>query len=170
MEEIKEVQPLGVELRWTARMIMAYINTTMEKELDQDLTGVEGMILGFIFRNQDRPLTSRDVIAHYRFSKAAVSETLHGLCQKGFIRMDVSPQDKRSKIIQLTPKGEKTHASFKVLFAKINDVIEKGLSEDDKKQIRQYLSIIRSNTAVPEDSQPVYPTDLGRIYEIHRKA
>ncbi len=143
--EQKEQHPLGAEIRHTGNAIKNYINNVLLAKLNEKLTGVEGMTMVFIFRHQGQDLSARDVMARFDVSKATVSQILHGIEKKGLIVMKPLKDDKRVKIIVLTAKGQKINEEFTTLFTEMNSKIEKGLTEDEKIQLRSTLLKMREN-------------------------
>jgi DNA-binding MarR family transcriptional regulator len=146
----QEPRPIGMEIRRTNRAISNYIERNLSEKLHLDLTGVEGLILSFIFRNQDKALTAKNIMERFNVSKATTSQSLNGLEKKGSIVMVSSKEDRRVKTILLTAKGKEENDLFRALFAEMNGEIEKHLTEEEKLTLRSILSRIREN--VGDDS------------------
>lgn len=142
---MNEEKPIGVEIRHTDNLIKAYIDQTLSSQLEERLTGIEGMTLGFIFHHQGVEIVAKDVMAHSKVSKATTSQTLAGLVKKGYIRMIPSKEDKRKKVITLTDKGEKVEMEFKTIFGAISAQVKKGISPEEDKTVREVLAKIRAN-------------------------
>jgi DNA-binding MarR family transcriptional regulator len=140
-----EEKPLGAEIRRTDHLIKAYIDQTLEEHLKEELTGIEGMTLGYIFHHQGQEIVAKDVMARSKVSKATTSQTLSGLEKKGYIRMVASPEDKRKKIITLTAKGEKVEAEFKEIFKEISARVKAGVTPEEEATVRSVLAKIRAN-------------------------
>lgn len=144
MDEEKE-KPIGAEIRCTDNLIKTFIDQTLENKLKDDLTGIEGMTLGFIFRHQNEEITAKEVMARSRTSKATTSQTLNGLVKKGYLKMESSSKDKRKKIITLTPKGVEMENEFKEIFKEISLTVKKGITEEEEKEVRAILKKIQAN-------------------------
>src|SRR5574344_954958 len=140
-----EEKPLGAEIRRTDHLIKAYIDQTLEEHLKEELTGIEGMTLGYIFHHQGQEIVAKDVMARSKVSKATTSQTLSGLEKKGYIRMVAAPEDKRKKIITLTAKGEKVEAEFKEIFKEISARVKAGVTPEEEATVRSVLAKIRAN-------------------------
>ena len=138
-------KPIGAEMRITSNAIKHYIDTTLDQNLDQRLTGIEGMTMGYLFHHQGGLITSKDITNNFKGAKATISQVLKGLVNKGYIRMVSTKKDKRIKSIEFTEKGKEIHIQFNELFAKINKRIEENISEEEKKQIRSIMKKIRDN-------------------------
>jgi MarR family transcriptional regulator, organic hydroperoxide resistance regulator len=147
---MNEEKPLGAEIRQTNNLIKAYIDKTLEEQIEEDLTGIEGMTLGYIFRHQDQEITAKDVMARSKVSKATTSQTLNGLEKKGYIQMLPTKGDKRKKVIRLTAKGEKVEAEFKEIFTGISARVKAGITPEEEAMLRNILKKIRENVSEEE--------------------
>jgi MarR family transcriptional regulator, repressor for mepA len=141
----KEEKPLGVEIRLTGNMIKNFIDQTIQANLKENITGIEGMVLGYIFHHDDHEITSKDVMERNRASKATTSQTLNNLAKKGYLAMSPSSIDHRKKIITLTPKGIEVENEFKEIFKEISIQVRKGITLEDEANVKRILKLIRSN-------------------------
>jgi MarR family transcriptional repressor of mepA len=136
---------LGFETRKLAHAIKLYVDTEVTQQLDVDLSGVEGMTLGYIFHHPDERVTAQSLMEHFKVKKAACSQLLHSLSKKGIIKMETDPSDKRVKRIVLTKKGKDVHAEFDRIFAKINSQIEKDITPEDRATFERVIGQIAAN-------------------------
>jgi MarR family transcriptional repressor of mepA len=136
---------LGFETRKLAHAIKLYVDTEVTQQLDVDLSGVEGMTLGYIFHHPDERVTAQSLMEHFKVKKAACSQLLHSLSKKGIIKMETDPSDKRVKRIVLTKKGKDVHAEFDRIFAKINAQIEKDITPEDRATFERVIGQIAAN-------------------------
>jgi MarR family transcriptional repressor of mepA len=136
---------LGFETRKLAHAIKLYVDTEVAQQLDVDLSGVEGMTLGYIFHHPDERVTAQSLMEHFKVKKAACSQLLHSLSKKGIIKMETDPSDKRVKRIVLTKKGKDVHAEFDRIFAKINSQIEKDITPEDRATFERVIGQIAAN-------------------------
>ena len=62
-----------------------------------------------VLREADAPLPLGALADELALSPAAVSRAVDGLVQRGELRRDEDPEDRRSKIVSLTARGRSTH-------------------------------------------------------------
>ncbi|MCR4561727.1 MAG: MarR family transcriptional regulator [Bacilli bacterium] len=149
---MSDKKPIGVEIRTTSNMIKCYIDQILSERLDFGLTGIEGMILSYIFRLEDKGIvTARDVMKSSKASKSTTSQSLTGLEKKGFITMGPSEEDKRVKIIQLTERGREAQAECRYVFQDIRKVISQGITEEEENLLREMLEKIQKNISRKEE-------------------
>jgi DNA-binding MarR family transcriptional regulator len=144
-------KPLGVEIRLTNNMIKAYIDQTLQAKLEEPLTGIEGMVLGYVFKAEGQTVTSTELLAKSKGAKATISQTLKGLVKKGYLKMEPSSQDKRKKMITLTEKGLKVEKEFKEIFKGITQQVKNGITPEEEQTVRNVLAKIRTNVGNKED-------------------
>lgn len=150
---MNEEKPLGAEIRTTDNCIKNYIDQTLQNALQEQLTGIEGMTLGYIFRHQDQSITAKEVMARSKVAKATISQTLNGLVKKGYLSMVPSPADKRKKIIALTPRGVAVENEFKAIFTEITQQVKKGVTPEEEATLRSVLAKIRANVGITEGNE-----------------
>ncbi|MCI2068096.1 MAG: winged helix DNA-binding protein [Bacilli bacterium] len=148
-----EPKPLGAELRETSNAVKNYIDNYLQTHLSENLTGIEGMTVGYIFHHSDQAITAKDIMGRSKVSKATMSQTLSSLERKGFIKMEPKKDDKRVKIIVLTDKGQKANEEFRSLFSQINKQIEQGLSDEEMAKMRKTMEKIRLNLCPVNDKE-----------------
>lgn len=141
---IKEL-PLGVQIKWTNKSIITYIDNYLSATLGIDLHGMEGMALQYIFHHVGTELTATDIVRRFNVTKATASQMLHRLEKKDLITMSASAKDGRQKVITLTKRGKEVFLKFEDSFASINAQVVKGLSADEKNQMIRLLEKIRDN-------------------------
>ena len=79
---------------------------TMTAALEEmDLTAAQGHIMGYLSR-QSQPPCPKDVEEAFHLSHPTVSGLLSRLEQKGFLRLQTDPNDRRCKRIYILPKGK----------------------------------------------------------------
>lgn len=141
---IKEL-PLGVQIKWTNKSIITYIDNYLSATLGIDLHGMEGMTLQYVFHHVGTELTATDIVRRFNVTKATASQMLHRLEKKDLITMSASAKDGRQKVITLTKRGKEVFLKFEDSFASINAQVVKGLSADEKNEMIRLLEKIRDN-------------------------
>jgi|LAHS01.1.fsa_nt_gb DNA-binding MarR family transcriptional regulator len=145
---MNEEKPLGAEIRMTSNAVKNYIDLTLESQLKDRLTGIEGLTMGYLFKHEGSPVTAKDIMERSHSSKATTSQTLHGLEVKGYIKMVPSKDDKRVKVIELTDKGEEVHREFGEIFKEISRQVKQGITPEDEALVRKILKQIQANVGM----------------------
>lgn len=86
----------------------------------------------YSIRETDRHITQRELCEHWTMSKQTINSALKVLESKGYITLNYSDEDKRSKYIILTEKGEEfARENVDIVFEMEKMVFEK-LSEQER--------------------------------------
>ncbi len=136
--------PLGRDIHMTSCAIDSYISTHITGVKETNLTGIEGLTLGFLAHDES-PKTMRDVMNHFHIAKATASQTLTSLEKKGVIVQKVDEDDKRKKMILITEEGKRIQNTIDQKFLIMNSILEEGITEEEKEQFHSILLKIRCN-------------------------
>ena len=113
----RELEPLlGRALKSTSHIIDRRINTLIAENVGENLSPVQGRLLGFLHWNAGRDVYQKDVEAEFGVTRSTVATNLKLMEERGYIRREAVPGDARLKKLALTPQGEalhqKVHASL----------------------------------------------------------
>lgn len=142
MEKIDHIGPL-----------LRIIHTSIDQQLslraqEMDLTSSQLFVLHYINRNHDKDVFQRDIEERFELSHATVSGLISRLESKGFLVCEQGISDKRYKRLCVTEKArccdERMHSSIQ----QTERLLLRGFSEEEKKQLHQYLDRILLNLGV----------------------
>ncbi len=126
------------------------LNTAIERDINRqlakfDLTGTQGIIIGFLRHNQDKEICQKNLEQEFALSHPTMSSILTRMENKGLIGTAPLPKDKRYKKVFLTEKG----LALDKEIANSIDIFEEkmctGLSEEQQIQIKSYLNLLIKN-------------------------
>lgn len=138
-------KPIGAQIHQTASCIDNFIQVYLCKNSTLHLTAMEGMTLKYIAHFEGKPLIAKDIMEFTKLSKATTSQTLCSMENKGLIKMTEKNGDKRAKEISLTDKGREKITEFIDFFKKINEILEKDFTAEEKAQLQAMLEKIKNN-------------------------
>lgn len=90
-------------------------------------------------------LSQNDIALQLRKDKASVARMLGSLESKGYITKAVSNFDRRCVKVYVTPEGKKLAPIIIEIGVKINEAIEKGLSEEERLTLTALLKNVQSS-------------------------
>ena len=102
---------------------------------NKDISPGQGRILAILNMKDAIPTKELSEILNIRVT--SLNESLNKLAEKGYIKRDASPRDKRVLLIHLTDKGRK----FKYAKPKDIDIFD-CLSDVEKENLNEYLNLI----------------------------
>lgn len=134
---------IGTVIRNVNHDIKVFLDRYMSLHLPNHLTGIEGLVVGYISTHGS--LYASDIMENFHFQKATVSQAIAKLVRKGYLSVKLDPKDKRKKIILLTELGKKANEEFEDLYKTLVPTIEKGISEEDKLTFLRVCEQVKKN-------------------------
>lgn len=111
---------------------------------EYDLTPSEGAILLHLHLNQDAWIQDR-IAEELEVSKPAISKAIDSLEQKGYVKRQQDPSNRRINLVVLTPKaldvGDKVRSVYRSLYA----AAARGISEEEVELLRCLAERVATN-------------------------
>lgn len=95
--------------------------------------------------------TQNSIADAMEVSAATVAVSLKKLEKGGYIEKRISPEDGRSNLIVLTPKGEDVAAQSKRLFEEVDQKMFESITEEQLEQFHEYMDRIINNLKIMEE-------------------
>ena len=98
---------VGRTLNYAAREISCALDAYISTRVSPELTGMRGMVLGFLMQETEsgKQIYQRDLEARFHTNRSSITTMLQGMEQSGFITRTAVEQDARLKSLSPTPKG-----------------------------------------------------------------
>ena len=107
INDLKEIDEKNLDITASFAMIKrSYIRYLDNKIVDFDITSGEVPFL--LVLNENDKITQNELSNSLRTSEGLVTRVLRSLEEKGYVTREVDKENKRRKIITITPKGKKT--------------------------------------------------------------
>ena len=91
------------------RVLSNLIKRSMDDGMPPETTGMQGWIIGFLHRNEDRDMFQRDVEAEFNIRRSTATGILQLMEKNGFLLREPVAYDARLKKLVLTPKALAVH-------------------------------------------------------------
>ena len=141
--------PLELLLRrWHHLVWQQALRPVFHRMLEHDLSLAEWITLRSV---QYHPLTIADVAATRHFSHSAASRAVERLVRDGLLSRREHPDDRRQKLLTLTPQGEALLAEIEALFSQQLDAFVASLDEQEREQVRLCLGRWLTKLSVEPD-------------------
>lgn len=124
---------LGFEFKRMSNLIIRYIHSGLDREGFDEITIMHGWILGFLYENRGRKIYQRDFENNFGIAKSTITNILKLMEKKGYVTRVTDADDARLKEIRLTGLGEATHQKTVCVLDGLNDGMEKGITEEERK-------------------------------------
>lgn len=110
-----------------------------------DLTPAENHLIGYFLGHEDLDLCATDLHLIFGISKPTVSALLKSLKQKGYLQIEILPQDERKKRIQLTAKAYGVRDQIKSVLHARQDSLCRGITDQEIAILKKILEKLIAN-------------------------
>lgn len=104
-----------------------------------ELTHTQYKILMLLFRHQEQPLRQIDIETHFAMSNPTVTGIIQNLEKKGLVRRIPNPDDKRSKLLQVTEQVLSMRDELVALGDSMEQQVTSPLSAEERQQLTRLL-------------------------------
>ncbi|VFQ47075.1 MarR family winged helix-turn-helix transcriptional regulator [Desulfoluna butyratoxydans] len=95
--------------------------------------------------HQKRPVTQNELSIGLCIDPAATARALDQLEKKGLVTREVNPENRRQKLVAITPQAREMETDFYKVLGNASDTLVSGLSESDKQAALTLLDRIMAN-------------------------
>lgn len=137
---------IGKEIRSVSNLMHRCVcKFKSEAPVDSPVTGMQGMFLGYIYKNKDRDVFQRDLEHEFNIRRATATGILQLMEKNGLIIRKPVEHDARLKKIILTDKAYSIHSKiFERIFI-IEQKMQRGISDEELKVFFDVLDKIKEN-------------------------
>jgi DNA-binding MarR family transcriptional regulator len=127
-------------------IIVRYSKVFCERRLSEHGVGFpEQVILMYL---SEKKGVNQDAIAHhFMLDKGAIAKTLKKLEEKGLIRRDQNPENKRENLIYIILEGQAILGVMRAALSEWNASFFEGLREEEVQEYERITEIIAGNVA-----------------------
>ena len=137
---------IGREIGAVSNMIRRKLDIIFSGEEFEELTGKQNAILGFILNTSaERDVFQKDVERCFNIRGSSATAQMQNLEEKGFIVRVPVASDARLKKIVATEKAAEMHARMMATIDGFSEVLEAGITPEEKKEFLRILNKIRTN-------------------------
>lgn len=105
-----------------------------------EISGGQGRIL-FILWKTDK-LTIGEISQKTSLAKNTVSVVVDGMVNKGILKRNINPDNRRQTIISLTDYAKSLKEKYEIVSQQMNMLFYQGFSEEEQQQFEEYLARI----------------------------
>mgnify|MGYP001005593157 CR=1 FL=1 len=147
---------IGWEIRSLYNLIRRYFEFSCGKKEIETITGNNGWIIGYLWRNEHagKDIYQKNIEEHFTITRSTASKVLGLMEQKGLIRRQAVARDARLKKIILTEKAKKIKGLMHRDAERMEQNLIMGFTDAEVKTLYSYIqrmkkNISEANSAVP---------------------
>lgn len=104
-----------------------------------ELTHTQYKILMLLYRKQDQPLRQIDIETHFAMTNPTVTGIIQNLERKGLVERIPHPDDRRSKLLKLTPRALSMQKELHALGESLESQVTANLTPQESQQLLKLL-------------------------------
>ena len=127
--------------------IFELIHQSLDSELKKEKVNMKcsHMVLLNIVHDNDGKADIKDIVSRLDKKKSTVTEMINSLEKKGYLLKKQSEEDKRIYYVEATEKAKKLAVLSYSIMDKVSAQMKTGFSEEEQKQLSDFLERIHSN-------------------------
>lgn len=126
-----EEKRITFQIKTIGHLIKREFDNSATKKHADNLTGTHGWIIGYLYHNKDKNIYQKDLEEKFSIRRATVSGIIKLMEKNGLIEKIGDETDKRLKKLVLTQKAIDIHNSVMEDIKKIEEQLQKGLSQEE---------------------------------------
>jgi DNA-binding MarR family transcriptional regulator len=148
-EELRSLPLPELIRRWSRLVWATSVRPMYRRMLEHDLTLAELVVLRQMQRGSLTVAAAADCL---HLSPSAASRAVDRLVRDGLIRREENPDDRRQKLITMTPAGRELLGDMDVVFAERQRQIIAVLDDEEQEQFRALIArMLTANGAGADD-------------------
>ena len=138
---------VGYKLRLLHNQLHNHIEHQKEQNeyMIGDLTRMQRFTIGFLYHHSGKDIYQKDLETEFAISRATASNMLAVMERKGLIKREPVAHDARLKKLVLTERATQMHRQIQQDIMETEQLLTKGLNEDDKQKLNRYIDIMIQN-------------------------
>lgn len=92
-----------------------------------------------VISEADGPISQQELADALQQDKVTMTRAIDHLCERGFVKREACPNDRRKHHLKLLPKAEAAVIEIKAAYTAINRTALKGMSASERRQLMEQL-------------------------------
>lgn len=138
-------QRVAMRIKCLNNQIKRLMERTAIAGNDQNLTGMQFAMLGFLADRQDRDVFQRDVEAEFNIRRSTATGLLQSLERQGFIRREEVAEDARLKRIIMSEKALELNKAVRAHMDQMERRLTAGITPEELRGFYQVMDKIGKN-------------------------
>ena len=139
-------EDIGFQIRTLSHLVKRTVDQAAFDGVDDHPTGVQGWIIGYLYRNRDKEVFQRDIQEQFSIRRSTVTGILQLMEKNGLITRSSVEQDARLKKTWSSPPGPiELHERIERSVRQVEERISHCLTPEEKETFIQLCEKIRAD-------------------------
>ena len=136
---------LGFDIRTLSLLIKRFIDDNGNKQYVDNLTGMHGWVIGYLYENRDRDIYQWDLESHFSISRSTATGILRLMEKNDLIHRVPVESDARLKKLVLTEKALDLHKMVEADRERTEEKLIQGIDKEELEGFRRVLKKMIQN-------------------------
>jgi DNA-binding MarR family transcriptional regulator len=136
---------IGFVIKTVSNQMRRKIDMNISKHDKDSVTGMQGMVIGFIYHNSDKDIFQKDIETQFNIRRSTATGILQLMEKNGFIKRQPVSYDARLKKLILTEKAINAHKKIEVEINNMEERMAKGLTDEEIETFFKLMDKISKN-------------------------
>ena len=133
-------ETIGFDIRTLSILIKRYMENSATKQYVDNLTGMHGWVIGYLYENRDRDVYQRDLETQFSIRRSTATGILQLMEKNELIVREPVEADARLKKLVLTPKALDIHKMVEADRERTEKELTKGI---DKAALDTFRTVLK---------------------------
>lgn len=136
---------IGFQIRTLSHLVKRNVDQSAFSGEENQPTGVQGWIIGFLYENRDKEIFQRDIQNQFSIRRSTVTGILQLMEKNGLITRSSVERDARLKKLELTPCAIDLHERLGRSVRQVEARLDSCLTPQEKQEFLRLCQKIRAN-------------------------
>lgn len=136
---------IGHEIKTLSNLIKREISSSCDFDQAQGVTGVQGMIIGYLLHHEGQEIFQRDIEQAFKIRRSTVTGILQLMEKDGLICRESVERDGRLKRLILTDKAIEVNCHIERHLNEVDEKVIRGISEEEMEIFYSLLDRMKKN-------------------------
>ena len=133
-------ETIGFDIRTLSILIKRYMENSATKQYVDNLTGMHGWVIGYLYENRNRDVYQRDLETQFSIRRSTATGILQLMEKNELIVREPVEADARLKKLVLTPKALDIHKMVEADRERTEKELTKGI---DKEALDTFRTVLK---------------------------
>ena len=141
---------IGMECRCVSNLVRRKMGETDAIKLSQELTGMHGFVIGYLYNNQHEEVYQKDLEKRFEIRRSTATQMLSLMEKNGLILRQPVEHDARLKKLVLTDKAVQMHKEVVKEIERMEGLLTKGVSQEELANFFAVMDKVKANLTSKE--------------------
>ena len=135
---------IGFEIRSLSILLKRHINASLVFKENQELTGIQTIIIDYIYKNKDRDIYQKDIESELTIRRSTATEILKLMEKNELLKKKSVKSDRRLKKLVLTEKAIEIHNQVSSSIYDVENKMRSALTDEEYEKFFLIINKLKS--------------------------